>query len=346
MQEAIHEASGTRRLLRIQGGGSKDFLGGALRGDTLDTSALVGIIDYEPTELVITAGAGTSLTQLEDTLNERNQMLAFEPPLFEGRATLGGTVAAGLSGPRRAYSGPLRDFVLGVRMLDGRGDDLRFGGSVIKNVAGFDVSRLMAGSFGTLGVLTEVSLKTLPRPALESTIRFEMDQSQALSCMNQWATRPLPLSATAWHDGQLHVRLSGADASVRSARRTLGGEVVSNAESFWNDLREHRLELLRTSAELWRVSLPSTAPELDIPGPTLVEWGGALRWLPGPQDEAAIRESVIRLGGHVTSYRNPRQTTQGAFQPLSTGLTALHRRLKAVFDPHGIFNRGRLYPDF
>jgi glycolate oxidase FAD binding subunit len=271
-------------------------------------------------------------------------MLACEPPLFGGRATLGGAVAAGLSGPRRPHCGALRDFVLGVALVDGRGELLRFGGKVIKNVAGFDVSRLMAGSLGTLGMIAEATLKTAPQPRAECTLQFEVAGPEALESMTNWVTRPLPLSATAWHDGVLRVRLSGAEAAVRAACRSLGGEVVSGAPEYWTEVREQRLELF-AAEELWRVSLPAHSQPLPAAGRTLIEWGGSLRWLSGPQDGTALRALAARLGGHAMLYRAPVKPPEGAFQPLSPAMLALHKRLKSAFDPHRIFNRGRLHPD-
>ncbi|MGH8296398.1 MAG: glycolate oxidase subunit GlcE [Steroidobacteraceae bacterium] len=345
LQEQILAAAAAHRPLRIHAGGSKDFYGGRLEGEPLDVSALSGIAHCEPTELVISARAGTRLAEIERVLARNGQMLAFEPPGFDGRATVGGAVASGLSGPRRPYCGPLRDFVLGIEMIDGRGERLRFGGKVIKNVAGFDVSRLMAGSLGTLGVLTEITLKTVPCPRAECTLRLEMDQPKALESMTLWATRPLPLSATVWHEGLLHVRLSGADAAVRAAREALGGEIVENAEEYWEGIREQRLAFFAAAPELWRVSLPARSPVLPVPGPTLIEWGGALRWLCGPRDGSALRLLATRSGGHATLYRAPVKPPEGAFQPLSSAMLSIHKRLKAAFDPDGLFNRGRLHPD-
>lgn len=345
LQESIRSAADAQRPVRIRAGGSKDFYGGALVGEPLDVGALSGISDYEPTELTVTAEAGTRITQIEQVLAERGQMLAFEPPRFAGRATLGGAIAAGLSGPRRAYGGALRDFVLGISMIDGRGELLHFGGKVIKNVAGFDLSRLMAGSLGTLGLITEATVKVAPRPRAECTLRFAMEQPSALESMALWATRPLPLSATAWHDGYLHVRLSGAESAVRAARAGLGGEVMGDAEEYWDAVREQRLDLFSAAPDLWRVSLPMHSPPLPIQGRSLIEWGGALRWLPGPQDASALRALATRLGGHAMLYRASVKPTEGCFQPLSPAMLSLHRRLKAAFDPQGIFNRGRLHPD-
>lgn len=343
LHERIRNAAAARRPVLIRAGGSKDFYGGPLEGELLDASVLSGITHCEPTELVIAARAGTPLAQLDRELSAHDQMLAFEPPRFDGRATVGGAVASGLSGPRRAYCGAVRDFVLGVEMIDGRGELLRFGGKVMKNVAGFDVSRLMAGSLGTLGLLTEVIFKTVPRPRAECTLRFELDQPQALESMARWATRSLPLSATAWHDGVLHVRLSGADAAVRAAREALGGEIVGDADEYWDRVREQRLPCF-AAPELWRVSLPAHSPELPLAGPTMIEWSGSLRWLPGPQDLAALRTLAARFGGHATLYRAEVKPSGGMFQPLSPAMLSVHRRLKSAFDPHGIFNPGRLYP--
>lgn len=345
LQERIRTAAARSQPLLIRGGGSKDFYGGRLEGEPLDVGALSGISHCEPTELVISARAGTPLAQLEQELATYGQMLAFEPPRFAGRATIGGAVAAGLSGPRRASCGSLRDFVLGVEMIDGRGELLRFGGKVIKNVAGFDVSRLMAGSLGTLGLLTEVTLKTVPRPRAECTLRLELDQPQALESMTCWARLPLPISATAWHDGILHVRLSGAAAAVSAARAAVGGEMTQGADEYWDGVREQQLAFLATARELWRVSLPARSPVLPVPGPVLIEWGGSLRWLSGPRDGAALRELATRLGGHVTLYRASVKPPEGPFHPLSPALLSVHKRLKAALDPLGIFNRGRLHPD-
>ena len=224
--------------LILQGGGSKTFYGNADEGEVLSTRTLTGIVDYQPKELVLTARAGTPLDEIETALAERNQMLAFEPPHFGGAATLGGSIATGLSGPRRPYAGAARDFVLGVRMIDGTGQPLRFGGQVIKNVAGYDVSRLMAGALGTLGLITEVSLKVLPKPAAETTLQFELDEAGAIKNMNRWAGQPLPLSATSWHADLLTVRLSGAESAVHAARAQRGGELLHDAAAFWQRLRD------------------------------------------------------------------------------------------------------------
>ncbi|HVC31853.1 MAG TPA: glycolate oxidase subunit GlcE [Steroidobacteraceae bacterium] len=345
LQERIRAAAAAHGRLLVRAGGSKDFYGGALRGELLDVSAFSGITHCEPTELVICARAGTRVADIERVLATHGQMLGCEPPRFDGRATIGGAVASGLSGPRRPYCGALRDFVLGVEMIDGRGRLLRFGGKVIKNVAGFDVSRLMAGSLGTLGLLTEVNLKTVPRPRAECTLRFEMNESEALGQMTRWATRPLPISATGWQDRMLHVRLSGADAAVRAARETLGGEIMRGAEEYWEGVREQRLPFFAAARELWRICLPAHSPPLPVSSPTLLEWGGSLRWLPGPQDGSDPHELAARFGGHATLYRASDKHATSPFQRLTPAMLSLHKRLKAAFDPQSIFNPGRLHPE-
>ncbi len=338
-----------RKPLRLKGGGSKDFYGGPLQGDVLDTRGYSGIVGYEPTELVITARAGTPLAELESALAARRQVLACEPPHF-GDATVGGAVAAGLSGPRRAVAGSLRDFVLGVKLMDGEGRELNFGGQVMKNVAGFDVSRLVTGSLGTLGLILEVSLKVMPLPVAQATLRFEMPQDRALDALNGWGGQPVPLAATCWQDGILTLRLSGARAAITAACEKLGGERIGEPEAagFWAALREQATPFFAgpdTHAPLWRLSLPSVTPPLDLPGPQLIEWGGAQRWLRGALDATHLRETAAKAGGHATLFRGG-DKAGGVFAPLSPALMEVHRRLKQSFDPYGVFNPGRLYSEF
>jgi glycolate dehydrogenase FAD-binding subunit len=344
LAKTVRAAASSKTPLCIRGGGSKDFYGGPLRGETLGVGAYRGIIDYEPTELVITARAGTPLVEIEAALRAKNQMLAFEPPHFSAGTTLGGCVAAGLSGPRRAYAGAARDLVLGIRMLDGKGDDLRFGGQVMKNVAGFDVSRLMAGSLGTFGVILEISLKVLPLPVAEATLRFEKTAAEAIELSNEWAGQPLPISATAWTDNELRVRLSGAAAAVDAAIKKLGGERIDpvEAEHFWHGIREHTDAFFKTQQPLWRLSLKSTTPPLDLPAAQMIEWGGALRWLATDADARALRAAAQSGGGHATLFRGGDKSA-GVFQPLPPALMSIHRNLKRAFDPAGIFNCGRMY---
>jgi glycolate oxidase FAD binding subunit len=342
--DRIRAAHADRTPLILQGGGSKTFYGNAGAGEMLDTRSLTGIVDYQPKELVLTARAGTSLAEIEATLADNGQMLAFEPPYFDGAATLGGCVASGLSGPRRVYAGSVRDFVLGLRMIDGSGQPLRFGGQVIKNVAGYDVSRLMVGALGTLGLITEVSLKVLPQPAVEATLQFEMGEADAILTMNQWAGQPLPLSATSWHAGQLSVRLSGAAAAVRAAQTRLGGEPLREAAAFWQRLRDQTTPFFGKQP-LWRLALKSTAPPLQLDDAQWIEWGGAVRWLASDLPASVLREAAGKHGGHAVLFRGD-APADGAFMPLTPALLTLHRTLKQRFDPSGIFNRGRLYPDF
>jgi glycolate oxidase FAD binding subunit len=346
LSRLIREAAKQKRPLCIRGGGTKDFYGGPVHGYKLNIGDYRGIVAYEPTELVITARGGTPLAEIEAALRDKGQMLAFEPPHFGQGATLGGCVAAGLSGPRRPYCGAVRDFVLGVRVLDGKGDDLKFGGQVMKNVAGYDVSRLMAGSLGTLGVLLEVSLKVLPLPAFEMTLILKRREAEAISLMNEWAARPLPVSATAWRDGDLAVRLSGARIAVDAAAKMTGGTEVApeQAQRFWTGIREHTDPFFAGAAPLWRLSIKSTTPPLALPGQQLIEWGGALRWLKSAADAKTIREAATRAGGHATLFRGGDRSA-GVFQPLPPVLMKLHRNLKQAFDPSGIFDQGRLYPD-
>ncbi len=345
LAQVIRDAGARGQPLCIRGGGTKDFYGGDLQGDVLDTRAYCGIVDYEPTELVITARAGTPLKEVEAALRSHGQMLAFEPPHFGAAATLGGCIAAGLSGPRRPYAGAVRDLVLGVRVLDGTGAELRFGGQVMKNVAGYDVSRLMAGSLGTLGVLLEISLKVLPMPPAEITVRREHGQAEAISLMNAWAGKPLPVTATCHTGTHLYVRLCGAGPAVRAAREKLGGEEVDAGALFWQQVREHTHDSFTSAQPLWRLSLKSTTPPLDAAGAQLIEWNGALRWLRGDADPALIRRAAAGAGGHATLFRGGSKAA-GVFQPLAPAMETLQRRLKAAFDPHGILNPGRLYAGF
>ncbi len=346
LSERIRDAGARKATLRIRGGGTKDFYGGELHGEVLETRAYAGVVDYEPTELVITARAGTPLSEVETLLSANGQMLAFEPPRFGAASTLGGCIAAGLSGPRRPHAGSARDHVLGVRILDGRGTDLRFGGQVMKNVAGYDVSRLMVGALGTLGVLLEVSLKVLPVPASDLTVRQECSNAAAIDLMNTWAGKPYPITATCHTGETLYVRLSGADPAVRAARARLGGEGVDAGDALWGEIRDHAHTFFDSAEPLWRVSLKSTAPRVATgTGVELVEWGGALRWITGPVDPGALRDSAARAGGHAAVFRGG-DKSGGVFQPLPAPLMKLHQRVKSTFDPHGVLNRGRLYPCF
>lgn len=349
-QDQIAAAKEQGYKLQIRGAGSKLFYGQEPVGEILDTRSHQGIVNYEPTELVVTARAGTTLKELENTLAAQQQMLAFEPPHF-GEATVGGCVAAGLSGPRRMRAGALRDFVLGAQMLDGNGTVLNFGGQVMKNVAGYDISRSLAGSLGCLGIISEVSLKVLPCPELEQTQVLSLSQAKALQQMCQWASQPLPISATSWQQGQLTVRLSGAASAVKAAASQLGGDTLNSetAQQHWQLIKEHQAAFFqpRPSA-LWRISLPATRPALTFnnsetdPNDTLLEWNGCQRWLHSELPASTLRQQVSMLGGHATLFRGG-DKLQGVFTPLSDTLMGLQHRLKQQFDPAGVFNPGRLY---
>ncbi len=338
--------------LNIRGGGTKDFYGETPQGEPLDARVLEGISSYEPTELVITSRCGTLLSELESTLAQQGQCLPFEPPHFSAGATVGGMVAAGLAGPARAAVGSVRDYVLGATVLSGRNEVLSFGGQVIKNVAGYDLSRLLAGSMGTLGVILEVSLKVLPIAPANATLRLQMDQAQALNQLNLWGGQPLPLNASAWWDGALIVRLRGAAAAVQAAKARIGGEWVEPhiAEPFWLGLRNQTDEFfasaraaVKTGAALWRLSVPQTAPPLVLAGEQLIEWHGAQRWLSSRAPAAEVRDAASRVGGHATLFLAGDKSA-GAFAPLKSPLDRIHRELKKALDPSGLFNPGRLYP--
>lgn len=345
-RDRIRAAAEARAPLRIRGGGTKDFYGGSHEGDVLDTRAHAGIVAYEPTELYVTARCGTPLAELERTLDEHGQMLAFEPPHYGEGSTVGGMVATGLSGPRRVQMGPARDYVLGTEIVDGRGERMRFGGRVIKNVAGYDVSRLMCGSLGTLALITEVTLKVLPKPPAELSLRFEMPQDRAIVTMNEWAGRPLPISASAWHAGVLTIRLSGGFSALSAAREKLGGEPVADVEAreFWAALRDHTHPFF--GEPLWRLAMPSATPPLELEGDTLIEWAGGLRWWRG-ESQGPARDVTARAGGHATLFRagGGGRDTNGAFQSVPRPVMAVHQRLKRTFDPAQVFNPGRLYPE-
>ena len=342
LQAAIRDAAARKQPLRLRGGGTKDFYGNAPRGDVLDTRSHAGIVAYEPTELVVTARCGTPLAELESALAQNRQMLPFEPPHYGPGATLGGCIAAGLAGPRRAAAGALRDFVLGVKLIDGRGQLLNFGGQVMKNVAGYDVSRVLAGSLGTLGLIAEASIKLAPKPEVETTLQLELPQPRALEAMNRWASQPLPITATAWHDDMLMVRLSGSAPGVRAAALNIGGETRDG--DVWTEIREQHHEFFRGDEPLWRLAVASVSPPVDLPGETLIEWGGALRWLRTTAPAADIRASASRAKGHATLFRAADKSA-GCFSGLEPVLMRIHRELKAAFDPAGIFNPGRMYAE-
>lgn len=356
--EQVRAAAASGVPLRIRGGGSKDFYGAPALGELLDATALSGITSYEPTELVVTVRAGTKLAELEALLAERGQCLPFEPPHFSGGATVGGMVAAGLSGPARASVGAVRDHVLGVTLLNGKAELLTFGGQVMKNVAGYDVSRLMTGAMGTLGLLTEISLKVLPVAPAEATLKFHMGQGEALTQLHRWGAQALPLNASCWVDDAgtptLFLRLRGAVAAVEAACKSMGGERQDNAATApdWSLCRDQQLPwfLERGERDLWRLSVPPTAPVLDLPEAPLIEWHGGLRWVRAAASEGPrLRAAASAVGGYATLFiacHAHAERAAGRFDVLKPPLDRIHAQLKKEFDPAGIFNRGRLYPGF
>ena len=358
-QQQVRAAAQARQPLRLRGGGTKDWYGQNLQGEILDTRALSGIVAYQASELVVTARCGTPLAELEAALAAQGQMLAFEPPHFAlggQQATVGGMLAAGLAGPRRLASGGVRDYVLGVQMLDGRGQFLNFGGQVMKNVAGYDVARMMAGAMGTLGIVLQASFKVLPCPEAQASLRFAMSQQESILALNQWLSQAVPISASCWQEGELMVRLSGARAAVQEAKARLGGCLLDQvvADAFWLALREQHLPFFTEGAglgtQLWRVALPALAPALEFSGPQLIEWGGAQRWLQvkvGDGADAAagtatgLREQASALGGHATLFRAADKSVP-VFQAPAPALAALQNRVRACFDPARIFNPARI----
>jgi len=342
LQQQVMDALRDATPLDIVGGGSKSFLGRAGHAMQIDVSSHRGIVDYDPRELVLTARSGTTLETIETALAEVKQMLAFEPPHFGSSATLGGTIACGLSGPRRPYSGSARDFVLGSKLLNGRGEILGFGGRVMKNVAGYDISRLMAGAFGTLGIMLEISLKVLPRAPASITVASACSPAEAIASMCGLLNKPYPVDGACYDGERSYVRISGSTQAVREARNKIPGDIVDDAEQFWHALREHELPFFKKVGTLYRIMVkPATAP-LDIEGSWLLDWGGAQRWLNSNEDIAAIRHRTEQAGGHVTIFRGEDNVAE-KFQPMPAPMLAIHQRLKAGFDPKNIFNRGRMY---
>lgn len=343
LQQQVKEASSNKNQLRIEAGRSKLFYGNPVAGDVIDVRPHQGIISYEPSELVIKVKAGTPLSEIEATLAEQQQCLPFEPPHFGTSATIGGTIACGLSGPARPFRGSLRDHVLGCTILTGKGDLLHFGGEVMKNVAGYDVSRLMAGSLGTLGILLDVSLRVAPAGDADITLQFNCDVEEAMQKCRAWSSQALSLSAACYTNETLYVRLSGSDAAIASAQVKLGGTEAEGL-TFWNELREHQLPFFNNNMPLWRVSVAATNSELNIKGESIIDWAGAQHWITTNESEIEIRNKVELLGGHATLFRNGDNHNE-ALHPLSGKLKQLHLNLKQVFDPFGILNFGRMYTD-
>lgn len=345
--EHVLSARSSGDALSIQGANSKAFSGRQAQGTVLDTSAHRGIIDYNPVELVLTARAATPLHEIQAALSEHGQILSFEPPNFAGQSTLGGTLACNLSGPARPWGGSVRDHVLGLSLINGRGELLRFGGRVMKNVAGYDVSRLQAGAMGSLGLITEISLKVLPGFAATVTLVFDCQADQAIGQLNRFAAESKPISAAVWHDGRLTIRLSGAQSAVQAtaeqwSTKLGGGQLLEGADQFWADLRDQRGAFFDGEAPLWRFSINSTAPQLPLAGTTLVDWAGALRWVRGEGDMHKMQQLAKDAGGEVSLFRGGDRSAE-VLQAPATPVMAIQKRLKKTFDPDRVFNPGRSY---
>ncbi len=343
LQQQVSAAIADDNKLLVKAGGSKEFYGRASSGEAISITGHSGIINYQPKELVLTVRAGTPLLELEQILAEQGQFLPFEPPRFADTGTIGGAVACGLSGPGRAYLGSVRDFVLGMRLLNGLGQVLHFGGEVMKNVAGYDVSRMVTGSLGTLGIVLETSFKVLPIPAKEKTVVLEYTPQQALERMNRLPMLKVPVSASFYDGERLHIRLSGTESAVTGSCQQLGGEVIARSD-VWSQVRDHKHEWFQEDLPLWRLSLPATAPWQEFDGPQCAEWGGALRWVYSAQPSATMHELANKLGGHATLFRGGDRDGD-VFHPLREPVLQMHRNMKQAFDPHALFNPGKMYQD-
>jgi len=341
-RQRIASACAGKTPVSILGSNSKSFYGHHCEGEIIDVSQHTGVLEYEPSELVIQARAGTSLTDIEKLLEQHRQVLAFDPPHFSPKSTLGGAVASGLAGPGRPFTGSVRDSVLGVGLINGCGESLNFGGRVMKNVAGYDVSRLMAGALGTLGLLTDIALKVLPKPASEYTLQQACSQQDAIQRFSEWMAKPLPLSAACWFDDHLYLRLSGTETGIRQAQHRLGNRLLEQSPEWWTSIRDQQHEFFQRQPALWRISLPPATPPLSIHGEWLIDWAGGQRWLSSSESAETVRRITASVGGHATLFRQADETID-VFHPLPAPLYQLHRRLKQALDPNGILNPGRMY---
>ena len=340
VEDAYHE----KQLLRIEAGGTKQFYGRKSDGTLLSLADHTGIVEYEPSELFITALAGTPLNEIEETIDKYDQVLPFEPPHYGSSATLGGVVATGLSGPRRASAGAVRDCILGTEIVNGKGEYLRFGGKVMKNVAGYDVSRLMCGSLGTLGVLMSITLRLIPKPACEQTIAITLPPSEAIKKMNDLTNTSMPISATFYDGHDLYIRLSGSLSTVKACIDEIGGDSIDWSDMFWKNIKEHEHDFFISELPLWRISVPPITDKLAVSGSCVMEWNGALRWYATEAKAEEIRSKISRVNGHACLFRG--NTTPQKFHPLSQVLINIHRKLKQAFDPACILNPGKMYAEF
>lgn len=341
---SVQSAYASKLPINILGAGTKSFLGQhSQNSKPLDVTGHRGIIDYDPAELVLVARAGTPLREIEGVLADSQQMLGFEPPFVDAGATLGGAVAAGLAGPGRAYAGAVRDFILGAKFVNGKGETITAGGKVIKNVAGFDLFRPMAGSMGTLGVMLEVALRVLPKPEVEKTLLFEETcERDALIKMNRWAGQSRAVSATAWDGHHIRIRLSGSAASIDHGRRQIGGDVLVD-NNYWQELNNFRLDFFHQAGRLWRISVAAMSAPVGENLQQIIDWGGAQRWLKSELPAGELRNRAANLGGHAECFS--RDEGIASYHPLENNLRELSQRFKAALDPAAILNPGRMYPE-
>tara|TARA_R110002167_G_scaffold91458_1_gene245988 strand:- start:26272 stop:27333 length:1062 start_codon:yes stop_codon:yes gene_type:complete len=338
----VADARAKKVPLNIIGGGSKSFMGREPKGDTICVGSHQGIVNYQPVELVMTVLAGTPICDIEAALDEQQQMLAFEPPNYAGNATIGGTLACNLSGPARPWGGSVRDAVLGIKLINGKSEHLNFGGQVLKNVAGYDISRMQAGAMGTLGIITQVSFKVMPKPQSSLTLVQAMDAKQAIKQMNKLAGQAKPLTAACWLDNKLYLRLAGAQSAVEGTVKSWQGDVLDNADEFWRALKEQKLSFFAGDDALWRFSVNANAEHFLPEQKWLIDWGGSQRWLRGAHEQHILEMMAENSDGQVSLFRGGDRSIEVLHHQLPA-LQALHRRLKSSFDPEDIFNPGRLY---
>jgi glycolate oxidase FAD binding subunit len=340
--EQVEQASHSGSPFAIVGGGSKRYMGRTTEFEEINVSEHSGIISYDPSELVITARAGTTIVEIEKILAEKDQLIPSDPPQYSSKATLGGALACNTSGPSRPWGGALRDAILGIKLINGKAEHLNFGGQVMKNVAGYDVSRLQAGAMGSFGIITEISMKVVPKPQANRTLVYELDGTAAINKMIELGRTAKPLSAVCWCDNNLYVRLSGSEQAVLGSTKAFGGELLNESAMFWTKLREQQLEFFSGEQATWRFSIRSSVPPFLSDMPCLIDWGGAQRWLRGDADMLVMEQHANASGGHVSLDRNGDRNRE-VMQNLASPLKVIHRRLKASFDPKGIINPGRLY---
>lgn len=340
--DQVKAAISDQQPLSIVGNNTKAFLRPPQDDSTLKLSLAghTGIISYKPVELVLTARAGTPLTEIEATLAEHGQILSCESPLLttsdSPSATIGGTLAANISGPARPWCGSIRDLTLGIKLINGKGEHLTFGGQVMKNVAGYDVSRLQAGAMGSLGVITEISFKVVPKPATTCTLVIEVDAADAIRMMNQVSCQPNPLTGACWVDGHLYLRLAGANSAVEDTLRHWSGKQLDGADHFWHNIREMQLAHYQ-NPPLWRFSIASTAEHFLPDEAWIIDWGGAQRWLRGEFNAKHLQTFAQAAGGHVSLFKG---LDNQRFKELETSSIEqrLRRQIKSAFDPQGIFH--------